>query len=635
MDKPFAPPPERLRLTAYIFKYPAQFWLQAAGGILYNTTVVFGAIYLGKTIDATYLVHSGEAPLRLFYVRLLAFVGITVLYQLARYFKRFYMRVITNLMGCDIRAGLLSALFAMPLAELSQEKVGDMMSRMIGDVEQVCASVQTTVTEIWDTVLLMLSYFVACMVYSPKITLLASIPIPLVLGLAQWLRTPLYKLSLKARRAAADINVHLQHNVSGIALLRLFGLEAGDRQKFGRLLDEQLRWNVAYTALQSGAAPLYTLLATSGLILVVGMGGERVVGGGWTIGMFTAYLSMFSAMAVRTNMAGRVMNTWHGAKASWDRICEKLQSGVQAEASDSAQAEASDGVQAEASDGAHAEASDSVHTEASDSVPAEASDGVQAEASDPAPVSACPGEGALEVHSLSFRYPHTDEYCLSDVSFTAHKGDILGITGPVGAGKSALAAALSGLYPYDGEILVDGVPLSSLGDSRSTRISYMDSDQFVFSDTLSFNVALGRAGGDLRKAVSLAALDEDIATFEDGMDTRLMERGVRISGGQRQRVSLARAWFTNAGILLLDDPFSAIDMAMEQRIMDDIRAEIGDRIVLLFSHRLTTFDRTDAVLVLDQGRILQAGAHSELVAQDGLYKDIFHAQKFLEQGASV
>lgn len=570
----FAPPQDKLKLTAYVFKYPKQFWKQAIGGIIYNVVVVSGSIFMGKTIDAANSVYKGEAPLSFFYLNLLAFIGFTIIFQIARYFKRYYNRELANLMKCDIRAGLLSVLFQMPAAELSHEKVGDMMSRMIGDVEQVAESVRKTMTEMWDTAVLMIAYFTVCLLYSPKITLLAAIPIPFAMLIAEFLRHKLYSLSQKARKTASKINVHLQHNVSGIALFRLFGLEETDRQKFSGLLDEQLKWNIAAAALQNGMLPLYILIACSGIILVVGMGGEYVVAGRWTIGTFTAFLSIFTAMAVRTNVAAKVMNTWHGAKASWDRICEKLsRSGI-------------------------VSPDDSVNENTT------------------AKLTVAP-DAALEVRSLSFTYPFGGKPCVEGISFTAKKGEIIGVTGPVGSGKSALAAALSGLYPYQGEMHANG------------KVTFMDSEHFVFSDSLKFNVTFDRNGGDMTDALSLAELKHDIDGFESGIDTKLMERGVRISGGQRQRVSLARAWYSGAEILILDDPFSAIDVNMEQRIMSNIRSHLGSRTVILFSHRLSTFDITDKILVIEKGRISQAGTHDELLSEPGLYKEVFMAQRFM------
>lgn len=303
----FAPPDKRLNLLAYVFKYPREFWIQAAGGIVYNTVIVMGPIFLGKAIDAANLVIKGLAPVTHFYQNLLLFFLFTVLFQFARYFKRWYMRAIVNRMKCDIRAGLLSSAFGRPMQELDRGKIGDMMSRMIGDVEQVGQSVQTTITEVWDTFLLMISYFVACMLYSPQITLVASIPVPLTLLLAELLRHPLYTLSLKSREADAKVNVHLQHTVSGIALLRLFGREEAEREKLTGLLKTQLKWSVLTTMIQNGMTPLYMLVATCGVVAVVGMGGHLVVGGEWTIGVFTAYLALFTAMAVRTHVAARAL----------------------------------------------------------------------------------------------------------------------------------------------------------------------------------------------------------------------------------------------------------------------------------------------------------------------------------------
>ena len=577
----FASPDNRLKLRAYVFNYPREFWIQAAGGIIYNTVIVMGPVFLGKSIDAADWVMKGLAPVVLFYQNLLYFLLFTVLFQFARYFKRWYMRAIVNRMKCDIRAALLSTAFGRPMQELGREKVGDMMSRMMGDVEQVGQSVQTTITEVWDTFLLMISYFVSCMFYSPQITALAVIPVPLALLLAELLRHPLYNLSLKSREAASKVNIHLHHNVSGIVLLRMFGREEAERNKLNELLKAQLKWNVLTTMLQSGMTPLYMLVATCGVIAVVGMGGRLVVNGGWSIGMFTSYLALFTSMAVRTKAAAKVLNSWHGAKASWNRIIDKLRGQEQ---------------------------------------PTVLKETAYLESK----------HAGIAVSHLKFRFPGCDIEAVNDLSFTALPGQIVGITGPVGSGKSALAAALSGLYPYDGEVLLGSIPLDTFGERVSDVIAYMDDTHFVFSDDITFNVGLGQTNPtEIEKALAIAELSNDISGFAEGIHTCVGERGVRVSGGQRQRIALARAWASGAQILVLDDPFSAVDIALEQRIMENLRKDIGCRIILLFSHRLMTFSLADKVLVLDKGKLLQQGSHAQLLGDPGLYRDIFSAQSFM------
>ena len=233
----------------------------------------------------------------------------------------------------------------------------------------------------------------------------------------------------------------------------------------------------------------------------------------------------------------------------------------------------------------------------------------------------------------------SDTPFLHDIAFTVRKGQILGVTGAVGSGKTLLAQALTGLYPYGGSITLDGRELSTLADAeRKALLSYAGHEQFLFSMSIRDNIRLTALGdfsesseSALLRVLAAAALEQDLSRFDHGLDTQVGEKGFLVSGGQRQRIAMARALYADTSILLLDDPFSAVDIATEQDIMSQLRKEHNQRIVLLFSHRLTAFRHVDEVLFLEKGSVLQYGTHEALLSQEGPYADIYRAQVFLEE----
>jgi ABC-type multidrug transport system fused ATPase/permease subunit len=578
--KLFGPPKGMETLPRYLFKYMPQFVISSIGGIIYNTVIVLGPILLGNLIDYA----GGGAGLKVL-LSAIYFVGVTAFFQLARFVKRWFMRDQFNRVACDLRQTFMERMLLRSLPGLEKETVGDLMSRTVGDITLVVDTVMTTLNEGWDTWLLMISYFVALMFKDWKITLIASVMVPLTILLAQNMRHILYRYSMAARKAASASSGGLTRYLDAAAVLRLFGREASEAEGIRASFEKQTNYNIKEMLLQQALLPVYSLIAGLGIVAVIAMGGQMVVSGDWTIGSFNAYLVMFIAFSGRTRVAARVFNRWHAARAAWSRVKEKL-----------------------------AKTSDLPTREAAGK----------------------PDCRELRVQNLNFGFEDGSDI-IHDISFTARKGQIIGITGSVGSGKTSLAHALTGLYPYKGSITLDGTEISGLpAEARSRLIAYTGHEQFLFSMSIKDNIRLSEEDeSSLDLALAASALKKDIEVFDAGLDTVVGEKGMRVSGGQRQRIAMARAIHSGAPVLLLDDPFSAVDILTEAEMIERLKQDYKDRIVLLFTHRLTAFPYADNILVLKSGKIIAQGNHDSLMKEEGLYKEIYNAQVFMEGNANA
>lgn len=581
--------PRRPTLWSYFRHHWPRFVRGGIGGVGYNTLIVLGPIYLGRALDAIARIpqqglQSVRGPL---IGSLLLMVVMTVVFQGLRTLKRWDLRMMSNAIGNDLRRDLLGSTFAWDAHRFDKESIGDLMSRGVGDIEVVVEAIMTTVTEAYDTWVLMLSYFAVLLFYDPRLTLLASIPVPFMMLAAQFTGPLQTRESLMARRAAAQMTAQATESLNAVRVLRLFGREPAEWEKFRQTCQDFLRASLRVTVIQNGLLPLYTAISSLGVVLVIGMGAGRVIDGVWTLGRFTAYLSLFLGMTGRMLMAGRVLNRVHAARAAWSRIMEKV-------------------------------------------------DLPEPGAFDEQTVTNV-GGARLVVDNLYFSFPGMNEAVLKGVSFALEPGGLLAVTGPIGGGKSALVSALSGLYPYEGSIRVDGVELRDLPlAQRTASISTVDQGALLFSGTVTENITLFSEDtrmDSVKDAAAASAVEADVAGFPKGYDTQVGESGVRVSGGQRQRIALARAIYRNAPLLVLDDPFSAVDLITERQILRGLRREQGRRTMVLCSHRLNTFETADWILVLDNGAIVEQGTHQSLLREDGLYARIHRAQGVL--GAEV
>ncbi|HEX6656234.1 MAG TPA: ABC transporter ATP-binding protein, partial [Candidatus Limnocylindria bacterium] len=570
-------------------------------GLIMNTSVVLPPILLGRAIDTVNAVANGDAaPVAVGWAAL-AYLGGVLLMESARAVKRWCLERTIPRMRSNIQADAFRGVLAWPMARLHTSPIGGLMARIIGDAEVIRRGTDQLTVEVWDTFLMLFSLAAALFVYDWQLSAIALLPLPLAVVLAhttgRWIR----ERTVASREANAVLTAALQEDLVGLRVLRLFGRRDAAVERVAALSRHQADANVAQARLEGALRPLYGAVMSVGVIAVVWQGGERVLDGAMTLGTFVGYLELYLRFVQQGIRLPQVANAVQAAAAAWGRIAPLLAPALP--------------VRGEPPFASFFPG----HISGIARVP-------------PPPPEAPPGPLAVLMEQVTLRYPGTPlaaAPALDGVSLEVPAGSLVGVTGPVGSGKSTLARALMGLYPLErGRVLLGGRPVEGLaGPERAARAGYLPQEPFLFSGTVRENVLVADpaeaeawpsavpAPERLRTAVEIAALDGDLAAFPEGVESEIGESGVRVSGGQRQRIALARALASQRrtpGLLVLDDPFSAVDVDTEARIASALREAFGPTApvedcatIVLCSHRLAVFPQADQIVVLDGGRVAE------------------------------
>lgn len=539
-------------------------------GLLYNIALIFGPVYQGRLID----VIAGENSLSTVIMLAVGFVLLIGCIQIFRYFKRFYIRRFANAASATMRLMIYNNIMHKSISELDQESTGNLMTRVISDVDLCVEGMRKFTTEVFDTGVMMVSYIVLLLVYDWKITLAAILFVPVAMLIAEKLKGFIYKYSIAFRKKSSEVADITYDTIENAMLYRISGMEPQNRESYQEELTDLQNKAIRANILENSMQPIYNVIAMLGIIPVIYMGGMNVIDGGWTVGVFSAYITAFITMAAKAGRAARLFNSVQKSQVSWNRIKPYLTE------------------------------YQSKHT------------GLEINVNDT----------RLTVENLSFSYVEHRYNVIENIRFEGKQGEIIGITGAIATGKSTLAFALLGLYPYEGSIQIDGKELRDYSESeRSQMIAYLGHDPQLLSDTISNNISLGREG-QVAAVLKDVCFDDDLTGMPEGADTLVGNSGIRLSGGQQARVALARTLFSKNKIIILDDPFSAVDMKTEEKIIRNIKKSYKDSLIILVSHRLAVFGSLDRILLLDGNKSAQYGTHNELMEESEIYATIYNLQ---------
>ena len=507
-------------------------------------------------------------------------------------FGRFLWRACFFSCGIRVETDLRNRMFDR-CKNLSREyyqvnKVGNMMSLFTNDLDAVQECYSWGILMLCDAVFLGLLAIIKMWNMDPVLTCISLIPIICLMGCSIIIGKQLTRKWDARQKAFSDLSEFAQESFSGIAVIKAFVKEAKELLVFQKLNEENEHTNIAFTKTSTLFRILAMLFVESVVCVILGYGGYLVYNGKFNAGQLVEFIGYFNATIWPVMAVSELIDLTSQGKASLARISELL-------------------------------------------------DAEQTVIDHPSVAQLPNIRGDIEFRNLTFRYPDGEFNSLEDISFTIKAGENVGLVGKTGSGKTTLVDLILRTYNVpDGTLFIDGhdVNTVSIRDVRS-GCAYVPQDNFLFSDTIANNIGFGvdnKADARISHAAKLADVDSNILEFSQGYETVLGERGVTVSGGQKQRISIARALMKDAPILILDDSVSAVDTKTERTVLENLRTTRAGKTTILIAHRISTIEKMDKIIFIENGRVQAVGTHQELYNSSHAYRKMVDLQKLEEEG---
>ena len=533
------------------------------------------------------VINNGALSMSDKYSRLLFAMGIAAfIFIIVRppieFLRQYMAQWTSNKILYDIRKKLYSHLQALSARFYANNKAGEVISRVINDVEQTKDFIMTGLMNIWLDCITIIIALSVMFFLDVKLTVAAIVILPFYILTVYFFFGRLRALTRQRSQKLAETQGFLHERVNGMSVIKSFAIEENEAKNFDKRNSNFLQKAFKHTRWNAYSFSAINTVTDIGPLIVIGFGAYLAISGSVTVGTLAAFVSYLEQLYGPLRRLVSSFTTLTQSFASMDRVFQLFD-----------------------------EPYDIKNTEQAKAIPIQ--------------------QGNIEIRHVSFKYNQNERDILKDINLNIHHGETVAFVGMSGGGKSTLISLIPRFYDVtQGEILIDQHNIKDFETGSLRRqIGLVQQDNILFSDTVKENILLGRpdaSDSDVIEAAKKANAHDFIMALPHGYDTEVGERGVKLSGGQKQRLSIARIFLNDPPILILDEATSALDLESEAIIQEALNILSKDRTTLIVAHRISTITHADKIVVIENGEIVEMGAHQELMAQQGAYQRLYNIQ---------